>query len=174
MNGATVGTLLTDLLQSCVDAFDEVPNAPAAPVRRLVSFGEPPWYPGDTLGVWCSGLRIVSPFPLTQLRAVQSADVPAADLTILILRDCWPQPNVTTSASSSYPEPADIQAAALTAMADGSTLEAHLSMLAAKGGLFPSVPLLNGDVALSPMVPVGPQGGHVGWRWPIAVKLAIL
>lgn len=173
MNGATVSTLLTDLLQTCIDAYSTIANAPAPPARRFVSFAEPVYYPGDQLSVWANTLRIVNPFPLTQLRQIGPADVPTVDLGFHVLRDCWPQPQVSTPASSSLPKPEDIQAAALAAMTDGATLMAHLSMLAAKGGLFPSLPINSGDVALPPITPVGPQGGHVGWRGVIQVKLAI-
>lgn len=174
MKATTVNTLLTDLLATCVDAYNVIEGAPAAPSRQFVSFGEPPTYSGDQLAVWHTGYRLVNPFPLSKTSAAFAAVMPAADLMILVLRDCWPTPKVGTPASSSLATSESIQKAALAAGLDGGTLEAHLSDLAVKGGMFPSLPIRDGDVSMSPMLPVGPQGGHVGYRCTISVKLAIL
>jgi hypothetical protein len=176
MDANTIGTLLTDLLVTCADAFTIIPGAPTAPARQFVSFGEPNSYieGNGQLVVWTTGIRLVNPFPLTKSSADFAAVMPATDLMVQILRPCWPGPSVTTPASSQLPKPAAIQAAALAADADGATLYAHLSNLAVKGGMFPTLPTIrDNDIALSPMTPIGPAGVHVGWRCTVAVKLAI-
>lgn len=175
MNGTTVGTLLTDLLQTCADAYAIITGAPTVPARRFVSFGEPPPYEGDLLAVWWAGLRTVKPFPQTQASAAFAAVMPATDLNFMVMRSCWPSANVTTSASTKLPKPADIQAAALAVTADAATLMAHLSDVAVKGGMFPTLPTIrDGDIALQPLVPVTPSGLRVGVRGVVQVKLAIL
>lgn len=171
----TINTLCTDLLQTCIDAYTTIPGAPAAPAFQFVSFGEPLTYPDSQLAVWCTGIRLVNPFPVTKSSTPNFAAVmPAADLMVLVQRACWPTPSVTTPSSSSLPKTADIQAAAIAANLDASVLTAHLTQLSVKGGMFPSLPIRNGDVSMSPLLPVGPAGGHVGWRGTVTVKLAIL
>lgn len=175
MDALTLNTLLDDLLADCNDAYTNVTGAPTAPARQYVSHGLPVWAPDcDHLAVWVSGLRIVSPFPLTQLRAIEAADLPTADLTIEVVRACWPVLNPITPANVEMPSPAELTAAAKIVALDASTLMSYIGSLAASGGLFPSFPTMsNSDISLQPMTVLGPQGAHAGWRWPISVKLAI-
>jgi hypothetical protein len=169
MNPLTVRTVLRDVLQACEDAY-LLPNAPALPVRRWISHGQPMWL-GEQLCVWSGGLSATRPFPLPRLTAPRSTVVPGTTVMIEVVRECWPQASVT-SANKATPDPSSYTSGAEAVALDAATLFAHIAQLTATGVLLPTVGTVASDIALQPMVAVGPTGPHVGYRWPILVKLA--
>lgn len=173
MNPTVLRTVLTDILAQCVAAYGQS-GAPAAPARQFVTHGQPV-VEGEQLTVWSGGLSATHPFPLAQLRAVKTTVVGSALVNIEVWRPCWPPAHVTTP-SKTLPAPTKLQEAALDVADDAATLFGWISNLAAKGGLCPHLPGIAtaSDVSLGPMLPLGPQGLLVGWRWPMAVKLSVL
>jgi hypothetical protein len=171
MDATTIPLVLADIMTACVAAFDP-PGAPAAPARRFCSHGQQPIVEGEQLTVTCVGISSVHPFPLQGLRAIRSTVVPSAGITIEIWRTCWPTAQ-GSAAQRTMPNPTKLNAAALTAAADGSCLYGALARLITAGTLCPSLPLIGtaDDFAISPALPLGPQAQVVGWRIPIAVKL---
>lgn len=178
MNQATVSTLLTDLLDSCVAAYTAVGGTP--PARRFVSHGgQALWY-GEQLTVTWTALRPVSPFPLEQQRAPRTNVVPSAEFQVEVVRACWPQPNAQQTGAA-LPDPGAIQTAALALSVDAATLFWYLSTLAVRGGedgepvMFPHLPTIKlaEDIRVGAIVPSGPQGQLAGVRFPVQVALVI-
>jgi hypothetical protein len=173
VNPTSTTTALTDLLAAAVAAFDQE-GANTAPAIQFISHSQPITYGTDQLAVWTPGIRRTKPFPLTALSAVDKTVIPGLDLIIELWRSCWPGASVS-AASKSLPAPQDITTAATTLANDAAALFGHISTLIAAGTLFPSLPTIrtSSDVSLSPLVALPPQGSLAGWRFPLALKLAI-
>lgn len=173
MNPATLNWLLDDLLRACVDAY-ELPGAPAAPARQVKQHGQLPPWDGEQLTVACTGLRPVSPFPITDRGPHHCAVIPAADLTVELVRACWPVVEGTRASGPLVPDASQISDATRTLTADAGALWASVTPLAINGRLFPSVAgIACKDVLVGPLVPLAPQGQLAGWRWTFTVKLAV-
>lgn len=174
MNPTTVRTVLRDILAACVAAYGQA-GAPTIPAHRGISHGQPGMLAkGDQLVVWSGGISATHPFPLTQLSAIKKTIVPSAAVTIQMMKECWPTGDANavaafTASSTDYTDAAE--EAALHA----ATIFGHLAQLATTGLLIPSLPTIHTaqDVAFTPMVPVGPLGNRIGWKWPIAIKLSV-
>lgn len=174
MNPTTVRTVVRDILTACIAAYGAT-NAPTVPANTFSSHGQAGLLPsGDYLCVWSGGLSGTHPFPLSQLGAVKSSVVPSTLITIELMRECWPAGH-GSAAVKATPAASEFTDASEQLMLDEATLFSHITRLATAGTLIPSLPTINTaqDIAFSPMVPVGPLGNRVGWRWPMAVKLSV-
>lgn len=177
MNPSTAATALNDVLVACQAAFaQEGTNEP--PTLAYITHGPPQVFPLDTptdrLIVYSPGIRSVKPMPLTRLSAIQETVIPALDIVIELWRDIWPLPEVSSVAKQT-PTGDTFTEAALSLANDACALFGYVGGLAVHGELFPSLPTIGkaSDLALSPLVQLAPQGRLAGWRWPIALKLAI-
>jgi hypothetical protein len=168
----TIETVLNDVLAACTDAFGQE-GANKAPERMFVTHGQPV-VTSEQLVVWSPGVRPTKPFPLTRLGAIKDSVIPGLDVTIELWRSCWPVPKAQ-GPTAQLASPEALTKAALSLANDAASLFGYVSGLAAAGTLFPSLPTLgtSSDVALLPLVSLAPQGALAGWRWPVALKLAI-
>ncbi len=174
MKPDTIQTVLGDILAACVAAYSD-PGAPSPPSQHYISHGGPGFLAkGDQLIVWSGGISATHPFPLTQLTAVKKVVVPSALISIQVMRDCWPTGNVT-NVNATTPSPGEFSAAAEASALDAATIFGYIAQHATIGDLLPSLPTISTaqDIAFTPMVPVGPLGTRIGWRWPFAVKLSV-
>ena len=172
MNPLTVRTVLRDVIQACVDSYTH-PDAPTIPHLAFVTHGQPVWI-GEQLTVSSGGISSTRPFPLTRTSAVKTSVVPGTTVNIEVVRDCWPQPQVS-SVSKQTVHPSRYASAAEAVAMDAATIFAYIAQRAATGILLPSLPSSTAaDIALGAMVPIGPIGTKVGYRWPIQVKLAVV
>jgi hypothetical protein len=172
MNPLTLRTAMRDVLAAATAAYD-TDAAPKVPARRYLMHGTPTWL-GEQLVVWSPGLLPAGPFPLPRLRSVKSTVVPAAQLNIEVVRECWPSAD-GTNVRMTTPGPDQYTDAAEMSALDAATLFSAIAAKVAAGTLCPSLEGLGtaDDYALSPMVPLGPLGKRFGWRLPVAVKLAV-
>lgn len=170
----TLVTILSDVLASCQAAYGQT-GAPAAPSRAFMTLGTPT-VEGEQLTVAWSGVSTVHPFPLSQQRAIRAVAVGSVGLAVEVWRTCWPVPQVTSPTAGTLVSPDVYTAASAGLLTDAATIWGWLSRLAVEGGLCPSLPTIAGaaDVALQPMVPLGPQGNLVGLRLPVSVKLSVV
>lgn len=178
MQPDTISTLLTDLLETCADAYEQTGVTVTMPARAYIThapLAAVPWQ-GEQLTVQWTGFRAVAPFPLTQLRAPKAVVVPGVDFAIEVVRACWPEPHAVSGTTVQLPDPSVLTAAALALALDVAAIGAYLQLLSVKGGMFANVPGINTaqDVSVGIAVPVGPQGSLAGIRIPVSAKLAIV
>jgi hypothetical protein len=174
MDASTISTVATDLLAGIVASFSQ-PNTPTVPARQIVTHGAPVVQPSvEELAVYVTGVRSTRPFPLPRVSAVKVSVLPAVEIMVELWRACWPVPSVNP-ANKALAEMSAYTAAALALAEDAATMFGYVADLATAGGLFPSLPTIDRSeyVALSSMVPLGPSAAMAGWRWPIAVYLAV-
>lgn len=173
MNPATLNALLDDLLVAAADAY-ELPGSPSVPKRQVKHHGQlPPWDTEQLTVAW-TGLRAVSPFPISDRGPHHCAVIPAVDLTVEVVRACWPAVSGTGVSAPLIPNATAISEATRTLSADAGALWAALVPLALSGTLFPHVAGIGcKDVVVGTLVPLAPQGQLAGIRWTFAVKLAV-
>lgn len=152
-----------DVLAVCEDAYGQVPDAPTIPGRRFVTHGQPVW-DNEQLAVAVLAIKPTKPFPQQQISRIECAVIAGVDLSIEIVRK-W----CTNGCDADQ-----LAAATMLLGRDAATLWAHVAQEATGGRLLRSFPGVGCKaVGLGGLVPVGPQGGMAGWRWPISIELAI-
>lgn len=173
MTPLSLRTVMRDVLEACRGAY-AVDGAPKIPANVYLIHGTPSAWFGEQLIVWSPGLVPSGPFPLPKLRAVKTTVIPAAQINIEVIRECWPTYD-TGPAHALQPGPDNYTDAAEQSALDAATIFSHIAQLVTRGTLCPSLPGVgtSEDFALSPMVPLGPIGVRFGWRLPLAVKLAV-
>lgn len=156
-------TLAEELLDACIEALDTIPVAiPAldgAPIRAFVAPGRPaadccPQLTVHTVGI--TDDQLGAPVPGRSYMTTRQNQV---TLAVTLFR----------CAETEKPMPAqsELVAAATQVNADGWALWNHLFNMVRNDMLFSQC----SEVKWGPLAALEPQGGCVGWFWPIEVRL---
>lgn len=155
--------LADELLNACIEALDTIPDfnpsLEGAPPRAFVAPGRPAADCCPQLTVHSVGItedQIGAPVPG---RSYMTSRLNQVTLAVTLFR-CAPS-------AETLPTQAEMTAVSTQTNADGWALWNHLYNMIRNAELFSEC----GETKFGPLTSLPPEGGCVGWYWPIEVRL---
>lgn len=175
MNNPThLADVLNSFLLNACACLEDTPYG--APKDCFISHGEPPDDCCDFLAVWVERIMPSHGFAQGEFQTggriwSKCCDLNAvADISIRLVRPCYP--TLIDDPFSPFPDPADVQEAAVKLAIDIWMLQCCLTAAQCAGVLFPAGANCL-ELGVGDAVPHGPKGGCAGWTWGLAVELDV-